>query len=642
MNQDLDVFIKFKETQNIILFLKQKNQIEKDDFFDILMYSIQFNDKAVLNTIMELFIAGRCPVNINERSSNGLTPLALTILYDNFDFFQKLILMGASPITRLYRNILKMDMDLRNKSARCVTRRMTPLSIAVDLGRLDMIKYIRGGIDKNICLEEALRIIDKKENQEMLSLLLEECSDLIKMRLFNAVERNNVDVFLSLLKTGKLETLNILNQDGYTPLIVAVKNKAYDVFDVLITTYKEKKIHFDIDYVCNHTTALNEAIESNEMFLTKRLLFVGANPLADLGENEVNNQGERIIKTPFFNGAKKALRYKENKPLFFLVGAVFPNTEYVAEIVKISRFWGLDKECELLLENKMDLSENNAFHIRMIKAVKENDVDFVRFLVQRKISPFYKANGETALSVAVKEGRLEILKEFIDVVGIRKINEQQDVSLFEHALWYGQEDVCNYLLKKGFFIPETFKMGESVLKRIIDFDMGSLLKEYSLKKKLNKDLLQKILCKSIVMWRNKCVKAICDLKLNVNFKRKSGLTPFLMAVKRKNIQAALTLLEAGADNKSVDGQGMSALHIAVLSGNIRFTSFLLKRGFDPNIKNKMGQTPLMLAAENGYSKISAILVYFGADACVLDNLGKRPIDYYKKYKLKNQNRRERM
>ncbi len=604
----------FKDSAAIVNYLRENKRISKNVFFDVLLYSVRKKDEKILNLLIELFIEGKCELDVNDRDDQGLTPLALTVMYNNFEFFQKLMLLGASPVVRVERNISVMDTELRSKTAACSNIQMDSLSIAVDFERVDMLEYMRDTVDKKLFLAQALRLVGVKGKDKIIQLLLKDSEELIKRSVFEAIDKQDADTLNLLLKLNQLKSLDFVNEEGWTPLIFAVKKRDYLLFDVLKNVIREKKISIDIDYVANGTNALDMAMQNDDKVLTKQLLFMGANPVNPLTDAEIGFQNEKITKTPFFNIVKKALKEGKNPSILQMVTSVFSKVDYVAQVIKIAKFFNTKKVYGLLLENKMDLSMSNAFHARLIRAVKENDVDFVDFLTKRRVSPFVKIENETAFEVAVKTGKLDILDVFVNEYGIKKINTvMNQISPVNMAIWSNQEEVARYLLKKGYCFSNFYISGESVLNRIIDFDMGNLLKDLILKKRIEPCEMQNMLWLSILFKRKECLRILCDSQMDVNFQNKFGVTPFLLAVKRKNIMAAVLLFYAGASIEAADDNGSRALHIATMQGNLKLCVWLLLCKANVNAKNNKGETPLMLAMQNGFFKIEGILRSFGAN-----------------------------
>ncbi len=74
---------------------------------------------------------------------------------------------------------------------------------------------------------------------------------------------------------------------------------------------------------------------------------------------------------------------------------------------------------------------------------------------------------------------------------------------------------------------------------------------------------------------------------------RGGLTPLLYAVREGNSEAALALLDAGAEVNTVSGgDSTSALLMATINGHFDLAKELLARGANPKLASKAGATPL--------------------------------------------------
>jgi ankyrin repeat protein len=76
------------------------------------------------------------------------------------------------------------------------------------------------------------------------------------------------------------------------------------------------------------------------------------------------------------------------------------------------------------------------------------------------------------------------------------------------------------------------------------------------------------------------------------------LTALVYAARVGSIEAARTLLEAGADVNQLTRYGWSPLLAATQNRNYQLGKFLIEHGADVNIANKGGWTPLYLATDN--------------------------------------------
>ena len=146
--------------------------------------------------ILQKYLEGKASVNLDAPVQNGLNFLAYSIMLNHFDYFQKLLLLGASPMAPVGRNIAKMNKKLRSVSADCTSLNMTPLSVSVDLGRIEMIEKLRGVVDKKELIQQALRICGDKDKEEVRNCLLKDCESEVKTLLSQKVKENDFKVLL--------------------------------------------------------------------------------------------------------------------------------------------------------------------------------------------------------------------------------------------------------------------------------------------------------------------------------------------------------------------------------------------------------------------------------------------------------------
>jgi ankyrin repeat protein len=88
------------------------------------------------------------------------------------------------------------------------------------------------------------------------------------------------------------------------------------------------------------------------------------------------------------------------------------------------------------------------------------------------------------------------------------------------------------------------------------------------------------------------------------------------------------LLQAGADFRSINNQGLSLLQVAAMEGRPETVRFLLGLGLDPNVTDGHGRTPLHHAVgfkgESGVQAVQALVAH-GARTNVQDRGGRTPL-----------------
>jgi ankyrin repeat protein len=78
---------------------------------------------------------------------------------------------------------------------------------------------------------------------------------------------------------------------------------------------------------------------------------------------------------------------------------------------------------------------------------------------------------------------------------------------------------------------------------------------------------------------------------------RGGLTALLFAARNGQVEAARTLIDAGADINLPDADGNHALSVAILNTHYDVAKLLLERGANPNLAAGDGRTPLYSAVE---------------------------------------------
>ncbi len=640
------------DSAGIVDELKKKEGIVTPFLFhELLFYAIQKKNDELFNILCGLYVAGRVEVDIDKDFASGQNALSLSVIQNNLDYFQKLLLLGASPYKTVGLNLSKMPKALKNISGACDNRNVTPLSLMVDLSRIEMINIIKSDADKKAFVKEALRIVDKKDKKDILNLLIENTTFQVKEMLFLAAKENNSALAESLLKLNKIRTIDFVNIESKTPLIEAVQNKSYDVVDVFKTLLEKEKIFFDVNYASGGTNPLNEALKLTDEKMIKNLLFMGASPTAGLGVFQLGNDKKEQELSPLIVELQRSIENKEkvSKNLFYMT-SIYSQVDLVAKAVQLAPFFGGKSIYRLLLNGKNDLSQEDVFIKKMISSVQKEDVGMVNFLLQKKVSPTDIVENQTALHVAAREGKIEILNLLLKEVSSKKIDTSvKQVSAFETAVWNNQEEAAIILLKAGAKVPECFASGDLVLSRIIDFDMGELLKLCLSKKLKTKTYidLKKALWQSVTLRRNRCVSALLDMNVNVNFENIHKIPLIVQAAKKKNYQAVKAFFKMGVNLKVADKDGMTALHYAIQNRMEDLAVWLIDKGVNVNAQNKLDQTPLMIAMEKGLKKVAIHLIRARADASITDVNGKKAIDYYRVFKnkkiiLNNKEQKERV
>ncbi len=248
----------------------------------------------------------------------------------------------------------------------------TPLSIAIEYGYRDIIKYLlyngseicNYNKNGNSLLHIAIQSIDNKNGKDIALLIIEKSKDINtkndkgKTAIMIACERNLEDIVYALLDKSP----NIKNKDmnGKTCLSYSLENKN-DKITCMLISYDSSVIKVENIYEEDHfmqscrsslyatkliyslynktnlskknkygDTALNIAINANDIDIVKYLLTLGINP------REINNNGENatsiaLIQALRFNSYSIVKELRKH----FLIERVIKSINLVPDICAI-------------------------------------------------------------------------------------------------------------------------------------------------------------------------------------------------------------------------------------------------------------------------------------------------------------------
>src|SRR5262249_44749388 len=96
----------------------------------------------------------------------------------------------------------------------------------------------------------------------------------------------------------------------------------------------------------------------------------------------------------------------------------------------------------------------------------------------------------------------------------------------------------------------------------------------------------------------------------------------------RDLDAAMALIDSGADLTMKNAQGKTALHLAAersQQGKYRLVTKLLAKGADITARDNAGRPPLFVAAEESDVEIAELLIQKGASVNVPRDDGRTPL-----------------
>ncbi|XP_051999064.1 ankyrin repeat domain-containing protein 50-like isoform X1 [Xyrauchen texanus] len=210
--------------------------------------------------------------------------------------------------------------------------------------------------------------------------------------------------------------------------------------------------------------------------------------------------------------------------------------------------------------------------------------------------------GQTALTLAARQGHVNVLQVLLDWVQEQGSKSPVAQALLEHsdnegwtalrsASWGGHKEAVRLLLEAGAEVDGC------------DSDCRTALRAAA--------------------WggHEEILLTLLHHGAEVDCSDSEGRTPLIAAAYMGHKEAVEILLDAGADVNFADGDGRTALSVAALCvpsatggrGHGEVVSLLLERNANLEHKDRDGMTPLLLAAYEGHEEVVELLLEAGAD-----------------------------
>ncbi|MBU1109115.1 MAG: ankyrin repeat domain-containing protein [Candidatus Riflebacteria bacterium] len=498
--------------------------------------------------------------NINALAENQITPLLVAVYEENFDAVSLLLKKGASA------NICSGDND--NYRIKCFS--CSPLRLTVSRKNYPLFKLlIAHGADPNDeTLNKPIHTAVHSGIASFVYDLLEKKADANavgfrgRTAIFYAIERHTdflfrqkresfnpevevkaspfPDFVLKLLKYGA--NVNFCDPEGKTPLWIAVESGDEKMVQLLLDHGGDPKISHDE----RGRTPLHCAVANKNVNIVRQLIGKGANANA---KDENGESPYALAKRIQAYAIFEELKTKGGEATSSMIESDFRiaidsgNLELLAKIVK----GGFDI-------NSLNPEGNAPIH----QAILKGDLPIVKYLLEQGVA-LEKKNSEqlTPLMLAAAKGHKGIVVLLLKN-GANANADCEDSRLFPRfplhfAIASNNLPIAEALLKAG---AEADKKSQGVtsLQFIATSDACLELARLFLK---------------------------CGANINAhgpNPKGETLLTPLFAAVMNGQLEMVKLLVENGADFKSTEVNGVSALGLAAIKEHELIVGFLLKSG----------------------------------------------------------------
>ncbi len=216
-------------------------------------------------------------------------------------------------------------------------------------------------------------------------------------------------------------------------------------------------------------------------------------------------------------------------------------------------------------------------------AAYEGNADAVKLLLHHRADyTLREMRDRIPLYLATNWGHdLETVKLLVNAGSDVNDKNNRDEIVLVSTLYYGREEIINYLIDKGATIPDD----ERTLSRILYITASNgLEKPFSIaKNKMEK--------KEIKWWTD---------------------IPMQACARGGSLPIGKGLMAKGVPINEQNRYGVQPIHIAAENGRIEFVKFLLSKGIPLDIPSLTGKTALHFAREKGHEDLAAFLINRGA------------------------------
>ena len=257
--------------------------------------------------------------------------------------------------------------------------------------------------------------------------------------------------------------------------------------------------------------------------------------------------------------------------------------------------------CDLLIGHTVVINTQNertnfSFESYLIKAVENNDINLLTFLLHISTSPdATDRNGWTALLYGIHYGHHRAVSILLQVNANPNLQADDGVTPLYMAAQNGHSDTVSILLQANADLNLQRDDGATPLH-------VAALKGHS-----------------------DTVSILLQAKANPNLQKKNGATPLHVAAQKGHSDTVSILLQANANPNLQADDGGTPLLIAAHNDHTDTVSILLQANANPNLPSDDGATPLYMAAKNGHSDAVSILLQANANPNLQRDDGVTPL-----------------
>jgi len=358
--------------------------------------------------------------------------------------------------------------------------------------------------------------------------------------------------------------LNECNEEGLTPLIIAITQEQYELVLLLLKNGAKPNTIAIVNNIAQETP-LMKAVNQNSLAMVKMLLEHKANP----NVIETNGKSALMVAVSQHNIPiiKQLLNYGANPNIIncYNVSAYhFALLEKNEEIIKLLRQHGGKSE-----------SENMAV-IRFNYALTSKDSDTLKELLASGIEQ--KTLDQALNSYAIYHDNQLICDLLLEFGANPFYQDENGHNAFIHAIYKLKAQLAKSLLEKH---PQKLNndLGLYYLHLVLSANNKNKTRGNNAQKNLSRQVLELLLLHGA----------------NPNLRNIGEYSPLMQAIFSQSNNCIEPLLNAGAAIEAIDQNDDTALLIAVAQANAQAVEILLNHSAYPHHKNSLGENAFTLA-----------------------------------------------
>lgn len=329
----------------------------------------------------------------------------------------------------------------------------------------------------------------------------------------------------------------------------------------------------NVSLVQNHQPADGSKVYAAAQSMMKHGLRRVLHPFAelDVGIFALHEVIRQIEQEDICELAQKAKNEVFSGLVLSLIDAVKQNPLILKKAIVIlpsSKMETTEAKCFLSALASLPLQQKELDQL-LCDACETGNLPLIRHLLSRGANPnaISEKNKETPLHCAAGHGHADVVSLLLTKEVELEAKDVCDCTPLHQASLRGHVEVVSLLLDKGANVNARDRANGTPLHWASNTKIISLL-----------------------LGRGADIEA----------RDRNGFTPLVSAIlkcafQREYTQAALALIENGANVRSIDDEGQTALHHASEKGLIGIVSLLLEKRADVNVRDHVGRTPLQYA-----------------------------------------------